>query len=79
MPNQHANTTQLRVPARAGARLRLLAEKLGLTASTTSDRVIEDYCRRHGHQDVLDATSDMPPPRASLRPGVAVEPVPTAA
>ena len=78
MPNQHTNTTQLRVPIRAGERLRLLAKKLGLTASTTSDRMVEDYCRRHGHEDILEQTTHLPAPRASLRPGVAVGPVPTA-
>ena len=79
MPNQHTNTTQLRVPTRAGERLRLLAEKLGLTKSTTADRVVEDFCRRHGHDEILDATAHLPAPRASLPPGVAVDPVPTAA
>lgn len=78
MPNQHTNTTQLRVPIRAGERLRLLAEKLGLTNSTTSDRVIEDFCVRHGHTDILEKTKDLPAPRASLRPGAAIGPVPTA-
>lgn len=78
MPNQHANTTQLRVPIRAGERFRRLSKKLGLTTSTLTDRVVEDFCRRHGHTDILEETSDLPAPRAALRPGVAVEPVPTA-
>lgn len=74
MPNQHENTAQVRGPLRTVQRLRRLAEKNGVTASTMLTQIVDAHCDKHA-PEIAEETADMPVPRRSLRSGTPAPPV----
>lgn len=68
MANSHENTKHTRLPIRTATRAEKLAKKLGVTKATAHDIMVEDYLVRHGHQDIIDDTADLPEPRRALPP-----------
>lgn len=72
MANSHENTKHTRLPIRTATRAELLAKKLGVTKATAHDMVIEDFLLRHGHDDIIAETADLPEPRRALPPAAAL-------
>jgi len=71
MANSHDNTKHTRLALRTAERIKMLADKRGLTKTTMTDVIVEDYLERND-PEILEATAHLPEPRRALPPAAAV-------
>ena len=65
MANSHSNTSHTRLPIRTAERVRIYAERRGVTRATAYDLIVEEYMGNHA-PEILDETAHLPEPRRAV-------------